>query len=182
MKRYILILSSIILLLPSCRKVNDIPTSGTATINNDSHLDQVLQTYTYDGFLFSAGKQVSILDTPPPDITLINDGTLYNFIFEADNLENSFYKVGKYSNASSAKNVFDTLTVPVVMQWAAWADSLKPNQIWLYKSGNEHYAKMRIISTFSERRKPVTGDSTNYSECTFEWVYQPDGSLTFPGK
>jgi len=177
MKRNILILLFTVFLLPSCRKVNDIPTSGTATINNNSHLDQTLQTYTYDGFLFSAGKLVSILGTPPPDITLINDGTLQNLILEADNLENSFFKVGQYSNVSSANNVFDTLTAPIVMQWVVWADSLKPNQVWLYKSGNEHYAKLRIISLVSEVR-----DSRNYAECNFEWVYQPDGSLTFPGK
>lgn len=182
MKRYILILLFAVLLLPSCKKQNDNHTSGTATINNVLKMDPKTQDYYSYGFLFSAGKLVSSHDTPPPDINIINDGSLGKLIFEANNLENSFYKVGQFSSAATAKNVFDNLTAPIVMQWIVWTDSLKSNQVWLYKSGNEHYAKVRIISTLSERRKMETGDSTNYSECTFEWVYQPDGSLTFPGK
>jgi len=163
--------------LPSCNKTDDNPNSGTATINNVLNLDPVLQDYYSIGFLFSAGKLVSSHETPPPDINILNDGTLENLIFEANNLDNSFYKVGQYSNSSTAKNVFDTLAAPVVQQWVEWADLLKPNQVWLYKSGNEHYSKLRIISTVSEIR-----DFRDYAECTFEWAYQPDGSLTFPGK
>jgi hypothetical protein len=64
-----------------------------------------------------------------------------------------------------------------VTQWVVWADSLKPNQVWLYKSGNDHFSKLRIVSTVSEVR-----NNWNYAECTFEWVYQPDGTLTFTGK
>jgi len=54
---------------------------------------------------------------------------------------------------------------------------LKPNQIWLYRSGTERYAKIRIIST----KLDITKDP-DYAECTFEWVYQPDGTLTFPAR
>jgi hypothetical protein len=182
MKRYILILFIALFFLPSCKKLVDNPTSGTATINNDSHLDQSLQTYIYYGFLFSAGKLVSIVDTPPPDILLINDGTLTNLMFQADNRENSFYKVGQYTDAFSAKQVFDTLAAPVVLQWDAMADYLMPNEVLLYRSGSEQYSKLRIISTLSQKKKAAVGDSIIYSECSFEWVYQPNGSLTFSGK
>jgi hypothetical protein len=177
MKKCIIILLFTVLLLPSCKKQIDNPTSGTATMNNILKMDPKTQDYYSMGFLFTAGKLVSSHDTPPPDINIINDGSLGNLIFEANNLDNSFYKVGQYSSASAAKSVFDNLTAPVVMQWIALADSLKGNQIWIYKSGNDHYAKLRIVSTLSEVR-----DSRNYAECTFEWVFQPDGSLTFPGK
>jgi hypothetical protein len=177
MKRYILILFIALFFLPSCKKTVDNPTSGTATINNVLKMDPVIQDYYSYGFLFSAGKLVTSHGTPPPDINIINDGSLGNLIFEANNLENSFYRVGQFSSAATAKSVFDNLTAPAVMQWVASADSLKENQIWLYKSGNDHYSKLRIISTVSEVR-----ESRNYAECTFEWVYQPDGSLTFPGK
>jgi hypothetical protein len=177
MKRNLLILSLVLLFLPSCRKTVDNQNSGTATINNESHLDQTLQTYIYYGFLFSAGKLVSIVDIPPPDIFLINDGTQTNLMLQANNLKNSFHVVGQYSDASSARQVFDTLTSPVVLQWDAMADYLKPNEVLLYRSGSEHYAKMRIISTNSD-----FSNSKKYSECTFDWVFQPDGSLTFPGK
>jgi hypothetical protein len=177
MKKYILISFVALFFLPSCRKTNDNPNSGTATINNVLNLDPVLQDYYSLGFLFSAGKLVSSHETPPPDINILSEGIFQNLIFEANNLDNSFYKVGQYSNSATAKNVFDTLVSPVVLQWVEWADSLKANQVWLYKSGNEHYSKLRIVSTVSEIR-----DYRDYAECTFEWVYQPDGSLTFPGK
>jgi hypothetical protein len=177
MKKYILILFLIVLLMPSCKKQTDNPVSGTVTINNILKMDPKTQDYYSMGFLFSAGKIVSSHDTPPPDINIINDGSPGNLILEANNLENSFYKVGQYPGAASAKNIFDALTAPVVTQWVVWADSIKPDQVWLYKSGNEHYTKIRIISASSD-----FSNSKNYSECTFEWVYQPDGSLTFPGK
>ena len=57
------------------------------------------------------------------------------------------------------------------------ADPINANQVWVYRTGTETYAKIRIISTVNEIR-----DDMPYGECTFEWVYQPDGSLTFPGK
>jgi hypothetical protein len=55
------------------------------------------------------------------------------------------------------------------------ADPIKDNQVWIYKSGTETYTKFRIISTVNETRSNVP-----YGECTFQWVYQPDGSTTFP--
>ncbi|MGA1977566.1 MAG: hypothetical protein ABSG89_06885 [Bacteroidales bacterium] len=175
MRRIPAILFLFIITLPACNKGNENSSSGTATINNTLYMDQSLQTYYSYGFLFSSGKLVSILNTPPPDITINNDGTLGDLRLEADNFDNSFYKVGQYPDATTAKEVFDTLVSPTVLQWVVWADSLNSNQVWLYKSGNEHYSKIRIVSTISEVR-----DSLDYAECTFQWVYQPNGSLTFP--
>ncbi|MGD0340375.1 MAG: hypothetical protein ABSA76_01525 [Bacteroidales bacterium] len=178
MKRYILILFIILLFLPSCGKTNDgSKNSGTATINNVLNWDNTRQTWFSYGFLFSSGKLVSILDTPSPDITVDNDGTLGDIRLLDNNFSDSFFKAGEFSSSKSAIQAFDSLMKPVVLQWVVWADSLKPNQIWLYKSGSSHYSKLRIISTDSEVRS-----NKNYAECTFEWVYQPDGSLTFPGK
>jgi hypothetical protein len=66
--------------------------------------------------------------------------------------------------------------------WTDFADPVKPNQVWIYRSQGEKYAKIRIISTVNERRKDTSAlrDSVDYAECTFEWVYQPDGTITFP--
>ncbi len=177
MERLLLIIFIILFSLTGCKK-NRIPdTSGTATINNTLAFDSNRQTYYAFGFLFSQAKLVSILDSPPPDITIDNDGTLYNLIIQANNYKNSFYKAGEYNNASSAKQAFNNLTAPSVPQWVVWADSVKADQVWIYKSGTDHYAKFRIISTVSETRS-----GRDYAECTFEWRYQPDGSLTFPAK
>jgi hypothetical protein len=177
MRRLLFITIIPLFFLTACRK-DDIPdTSGTATINNILTFDSNLQTYVVYGFLFSQAKLVSSENSQPPDITIGNDGTLYNLIIQANNLKNSFYKAGEYPDASSAKQAFDDLTAPSVLQWVVWADLVKANQIWIYKSGTDHYAKFRIISTVSETRS-----GRDYAECTFEWCYQPDGSLTFPAK
>ena len=105
-------------------------------------------------------------------------GHLTNLILQANNLNNSFYKAGEFADATSAQQAFKNLTslpVPQSADWTEWAYSIKPNQVWIYRSGTEHYSKFRIISTKSQ-----TGVPRDFAECTFEWVYQPDGSLTFP--
>ena len=168
---------SALIFLPSCTKPVKIPTSGTVTINNILKMDPKTQAYYSNGFLFSTGSIVSSLSVPGPDVNIINDGTTGDLILATNNFQNSFYKAGTYASAAVAKTVFDTLSAPVVNQWAVWADSLKAGQVWIYKSGDEHYSKIRIVSTISEMRS-----GTAYSECTFDWVYQPDGSLTFPVK
>ena len=171
-KSLFFILLMLFFLQISCKKDDTPSTSGIATIDNTTYLDQ---TYYVFGFLFSEAKLVSTLADPPPDITVDSDGT--NLLFQANNLKNSFYKFGEYNDAASAKTAFDNLTSANVTQWEGLAYPVEANQIWLYRSGTEHYAKLKIISIISEIRS-----ERNYAECKFEWVYQPDGSLTFPGK
>ncbi len=163
-----------IFLMDSCKKDGNTETSGIATIDNTRSLGQ---TYYVYGFLFSAAKKVSTLGSPPPDITIDSDGT--NLLLEADNLKDSFFKVGEYNNEASAVTAFNNLTTVAVSEseWQGLAIPLKENQVWIYRSGTDHYAKFRIISLIAEIRS-----GNNYAECTFEWDYQPDGSLTFPGK
>jgi hypothetical protein len=151
--------------------------SGIVTINDSLKWSNELQTWTILGFLFSQGKLVPYPGSPNPDITVETDGTLDNIILQANNYKNSFYLAGEFENEALAEEAFDNLTALTILQWDAKADSLKVNQIWVYRSGTNHYAKLRIIDTFSK-----TADPNNYAECTFEWVYQPDGTLTFPGK
>ncbi len=160
------------LLLASCSKNQITPTSGFATIDNTTGQSQ---TYYVYGFLFSEAKYVSTLDNPDPDITVDSDGT-YIYL-QTTNLNNSFYKFGEYNDSLSAITAFRGITSPTVPQWAEWADKAGPDQIWIFRTGTEHYAKIRIISTFTELR-----NNRNYARCKFEWVYQPDGTLTFPGQ
>jgi len=175
MRVWVYILPVLLLLMISCRKNDDAPLSGEATINNLLVFDNSRQTYIGYGFLFSEAKLVSTAENPKPDITVDSDGT--NLFFQTNNLNESFFQTGEYDNPASAGEAFNNLTAPVVTQWSEWADMIEANQIWIYRSGSEHYAKIRIISTISEVR-----DTRDYAECTFEWVYQPDGSLTFPAK
>ncbi len=174
MRRSVVILILLLSFQVSCKK-NDTPaTLGTVTINNVRTFGQ---TYSVNGFLFQEAKIVSTLNNPQPDITVDSDGT--NILFQANNLKNSFYKFGEYADAATAKSAFNNLTSTSVssQDWAGLASPLNENQIWIYRSGNDHYAKIRTVSTLSEIR---SGDI--YAECTFEWAYQPDGTLTFPGQ
>ena len=176
MRNCILIVLVITLFLSSCKKKNDPDISGTVTINNDLTFDQQLQTYVNYGFLFSQAKLISNVGNPKPDITIDNDGTLDNLILQTK-INSRFCKSGEYADASLARQAFNNLKSVTVTQWEDWAYSIKPNQVWIFSTSDEHYAKIRIISTISETR-----GTRNYAECTLEWVYQPDGSLTFPGK
>jgi hypothetical protein len=175
MRKTALILVSVMLIMHGCTKDDAIPASGTITLDNTLAFNQVSQAYYSYGFLFSKAEKVSTLSKPEPDITVDSDGT--NLFLQTNNYKNSFFKSGEYADESSAKETFVNLTEVNVSQWLGMASPLKPNQVWIYRSGTEHYAKIRIISTVSEVR-----DYRDFAECTFEWVYQPDGSLTFPGK
>jgi hypothetical protein len=160
----------------SCKKDDAARTTGTDTIDNTLSGTASSGYYAY-GFSFSQAKRVSTLDNSKYDITIDNDGTLLNLILQTNNFKDSFYKVGDYANATLAEQAFIGLTSYTVPLWAAWGYQIKPNQVWLFRTANEQYVKIRIISTISEIRS-----NRNYAECTFQWVYQPDGSLTFPGK
>jgi hypothetical protein len=176
MKRISIILPAIFLILTGCKKDNTPSLSGIVTIDNNLDGNDKTGYFAY-GFSFVLAKKVSTVDNPPPDITIDNDGTIENLILQTNNFKDSFYKYGEFADAASAELAFNNITSPTVMQWVVWANPVKANQVWIFRTSTEHYAKIRIISTNSETRA-----SRNYSECTFNWVYQPDGSLTFPGK
>lgn len=172
--RLFVILITLLALAVSCKKDTTPATSGTATIDNTTTLGQ---TYYVYGFLFSEAKKVPTSGNPQPDITVDNDGT--NLLLQANNLKNSFYKAGEYTDAASAKTAYDNLVSSTVGEsdWTGLAYGIVSNQIWIYRSGASTYAKFLITSTKAEVR-----DGKNYGECTFEWRYQPDGTLTFPAK
>ena len=174
MKRTIYILISLISALGACSKDEDIRTSGTDTIDNKTYQST---TYYVYGFLFSQGKRVSTTEKPGPDIIVYvnQDNAVYRLTMQANNLYPSFYKVGDYANEAAAKTVFDNLKTVTVSSWSEMADPISPNQVWIYKSGDEKYTKFRIVSTVNEIRQNIP-----YGECTFQWLHQPDGSATFP--
>lgn len=171
----ILLLSSAVLF--SCKKDNSPSGSGTVTIDNTTYQSS---TYYVYGFSFSKAKKVSTLENPGPDITIYvnadtpSDTWLY---LQADNLNPSFSKIGDFPDAESASTAFDNLKTVGNYSWSDLAQPVAPNQVWVYKTGTPCYAKIRIISTVNETRNDLP-----YGECTFEWVYQPDGSTTFPSK
>ncbi|MCK7538200.1 MAG: hypothetical protein MZV63_48240 [Marinilabiliales bacterium] len=75
------------------------------------------------------------------------------------------------------RNAFEALT----SCWAllvdrAWRHRLRNNQVWVVKTDSDNkYAKLRTIEVTPDHHPLLTIDS-----CKLEWVYQPDGSTTFP--
>lgn len=180
MKKYILIISVILAIVTSgCSKSKEIKHSGSETIETTLYGNG---PYYALGFSFSLGQKISTLKDPGPDITVIADVdidgvTIRRLMLQTENYKNSFFKYGEYSSASEAESAYKNLTSATVSQWSEQVDTLKANQVWLFRTASENYAKFRIISTVSELRS-----GTPYGACTFEWEYQPDGTLTFPAE
>lgn len=173
--RYFIILI-LLSILSGCRKDDKPRTSGIDKIDNTLY---GTGPYYANGFLFSLAKKVSTLDNPAPDIVVdVNtDGLVNHLSFQANNFKDSFYKVKDYPDAAAAIIAFNNLKTVGAFQWKGIAEPINDNQVWVYRTGSERFAKIRIISTVIEKKDP-----RSYGECTFEWLYQPDGSLTFPGK
>jgi hypothetical protein len=175
MGRGVIAIFSIIIVLAGCDDKDKQPkNSGTVTIDNTLF---GAGPYYAVGFNFALAEKVSSSSTPKPDIILELGGSLDNFILQTQPGVNAFSLAGDYPSEAAAIQAFNSLTSPVVNDWEDWANPVRVNQVWVYRSADEHFAKIRIISLLSEDRDP-----RDYAECTFEWVYQPDGSLTFPGK
>ena len=165
---------AIIFILSGCTKKESTRTSGIDTIDNITYFGTTYYNY---GFLFSGAKLVKTFPSPGPDITIyVNiDNVTPRLTLQSNNLNPSFYKAGDFPDASSAQSAFDNLKTVTATQWQDMADPVNDNQVWIYKSGTGNYTKLRIVSTVNEPRSGIA-----YGECTFQWVYQSDGSSTFP--
>jgi len=173
---YILVFSFPV--LNSCKKDETPATSGTATIDNTTTLGQ---TYYVYGFLFSEAKKVATLNDPVDVLTISPEVNINNEIvritFNVNTFRECFFLFGEYSDASSASLAFNNLTSFTTPLWIDPPVEVKLNQIWLFRTSQNKYAKIRVVNTVAEKRNNVA-----YAECSFEWEYQPDGTLTFPGK
>ena len=165
----------LVVLLTGCKKDSTPPLSDTTTIDNRRM--QGSGTYYVMGFTFATAQKVSTLSQPGPDITLVVDRSSGIITLQTGNFNDSFYKAGEYADAASAEQAFEALTSFGSVPWVALAEPVTENQIWIFKTRSNRYAKFRIISITTE---VVSGETE--AEMTFEWVYQPDGTLTFPGK
>jgi hypothetical protein len=104
-------------------------------------------------------------DSQPSRITLQN----------APQNRDSFPKVGDYTDAPSSITAFKNLTSVGSVTWIDTADPVEANQIiWLYRTENYQYAKIRIVAVNNKVR-----GSWPYGEITFERVLQPNGSPNF---
>jgi hypothetical protein len=177
MKRFLLIFSvSVSLLALSCSKADNL-NSGTVYIDNKLYGSTA---YYSRGFSFSKAKIVSTQSNPGPDITIeagsLTQGGSVQAFLASDNFNASFYLAGQYPTAELAEGAFKSFTsVESNLTWTSFGSPLYENQIWLFRTNDENYAKLLIISDSLN-----TTLDPDFASCTFKWVYQPDGSTTFP--
>jgi hypothetical protein len=178
MKRSFILIFLIPFVFSGCKKDTTHSGSVTVTIDNTLYGNDVTGYYSL-GFSFSKAKKISTVDTPGPDVTvfIIVDTPPNRITLQTSTLNPAFYKLGDYPDAASAETAFSDLKTVGSYQWTEMADPINPNQVWVYRTGTQCYAKIRIISTVNEIRNNLP-----YGEVTFESVYQPDGSTTFPLK
>jgi hypothetical protein len=168
------ILFLLIISLAGCKKESTTRISGTDTVDNTIYKSTIYFAY---GFSFVKAGLVATTATPGPDFVLYvnTDTQTPRLTLQASRLKDSFSKVGDYPDASSAVTVFKNLTAVSSVGWISIADPVDANQIWLYRTIDDQYAKIRIIKVVNETR-----DDLPYGQVTFEWVFQPDGSSSFP--
>ncbi|MGB4292591.1 MAG: hypothetical protein WBJ37_06875 [Bacteroidales bacterium] len=179
MRPLFLFLVAVAVLLTGCRKEDKPVYSGIMTINNK--IVEKSPTYIIEGFHVPTGKKVFDLNNQRDIISVSSAYDVYlnplKIIFITNNFKNSFYRYGQYNDTKSAEDAFTALTEFTEPVWTDIGDSVRINQIWIYRTSDSRYAKLRIISTILEIRPDM---KYPYAECTFEWVFQPDGTKTFP--
>lgn len=167
----------LLIMFSGCKEEEITPYSGTAEIDSRLYFNAETQNYYSYGFCFSTGKRVKyerfvseegvdlILQaipgaTGPAGAYLQSPGN-----DEAFNLEESFQQ------SSDAQSYFNNLLLVTSQTFTHWANPLEPNQIWVIRTLNGHFAKVWIQSV---------DILSTYVSIRFAWVYQPDGTPTFP--
>lgn len=90
---------------------------------------------------------------------------------------NGFALAGSFESQEDARAFFNSYDqVEDGLQFVQISDTVRENQVWVQQSSLGNYAKLLIrkVSSFEvETGRP-------YSEVILDYVYQPDGSTTFP--
>lgn len=166
---------ALMLILSGCEG-KETTTSGTVTLDNELYGSG---PYYALGFSFDQGKAVSTLSTPEPDITIqagaLSQGGAVEPFMSANTFEPSFGMVGEYSSESAARDAFNNMRSVSGISYIEIGAPLKANQVWVIRTEDKKYAKIRTVEVTIDAQS-----SPPFALCRFEWVYQPDGSATFP--
>ena len=150
MKHFVIILLLFFLSATGCKKDNKPAYSGTITIDNILYGEG---PYYAMGFSVPTGKLVSTLNNPLDLITVLADyDTNYvvrKIFLSTSNYANSFSLYGTYNDESAAIAAFDNLKSFTDPVWTEIADIIEPDQIWLYRTSSNKYAKIRVTGTFT---------------------------------
>lgn len=166
-----------ILLLAACGK-DDQKTSGTIMLTNE--LFDAGSYYYAFGLSFDEAKAVPTLpDQYRADITVqagaVTSGGPVVVFLTNNTLDPPFALIGTYASESEAKTSFDGLKNPGTLTYVDLAAPLADNQVWVVRTRDNKFAKIRIIEVVLD-----TDANPDFASCRFDWVWQPDGTATFP--
>ena len=177
MKRWFIPALAVMMLLAGCGK-DDQKTSGTITLTNE--LFDAGSYYYALGLSFDEAEAVPTLpDQYRADITVQAGPVTYGgpvvAYLSVNTLDPSFALIGTYGSEGDAKTAFDGLKNLGTLTYADLAAPLAVNQVWVVKTRDFKYAKIRIIELVLN-----SAVSPYFASCKIEWVWQPDGTATFP--
>jgi hypothetical protein len=167
-----------LLLISGCSKEDTPGNAGEITLTSELY---GTGPYYALGYNFALGKMVKTSTSPGPDITVLPQSSPDNTVVESaylssNNLKESFSFNASFDNLSEAETFFNNyLEVDDAGGYSGIASDIKPYQIWTYRTSDTKYVKMLILKV----KKEIRSD-TPYAETTLRFVYQPDGSRTFP--
>lgn len=79
------------------------------------------------------------------------------------------------SYSDSTQLYFDSLTtITDTTSFVSYGPNVAAYQVWLVRTNINKYAKILVDYT--------NIDTNNIGTVTFDWVYQPNGSLAFPAE
>ncbi len=179
MKRRFIPVLAVMLLLIGCGR-DDQKTSGTITLTNELFGTTV---YYSMGLSFKQAGAISSLTVPGPDVFLeagsLAEGSPVEPFLSANTLEPSYAFMGEYMTESEAVDAFVALTdassLSSVFSFIDLATPLRKNQVWVVRTRDNNFAKIRIIEVVLN-----TAANPDFASCRLEWVWQPDGTATFP--
>ena len=168
---------AVMLMLTACDG-KEVPISGTITLT--SELYDAGDHYYALGLSLDDAKAVPYFQGEDKADILVRAGSVTDggpvvAYLDANTLDPPFALAGTYGTAADAKNAFDGLKNVSSMFYFDLAVPLEENQVWVFKTRDYKYAKFRIITVDLD-----TSGDTPYASCKLEWVYQPDGTATFP--
>jgi hypothetical protein len=178
MKYLPIILASMLILAAGCDKEKNTGSSGEITLTYKLYGSG---PYYVMGYNFALAKMVGTLDSPGPDIVVIPKSSPDNTVVESaylssDNMRDSFTHNKSFDDLASAEAFFNSyLEVDDSGGYTGIAEDIQPYQVWTYRTADNKYVKMLILTVKKEIR-----NDTPYAETTLRFVYQPDGSRTFP--
>ncbi len=170
------------LLVFGCNKNNNPKTSGEASLNSERILDDNTQTYSISGFSFEKGSVIlynpaSSQGASIPDFIALPDvqNNVYSAYFDTQNTLPSFALVGEFASSGEAQTFFDNYKEVDVNTYTGFAKPVVENQVWVFKTRNDKYAKLLIVKVNAYLK-----DTEAFAEVNFKWAYQPDGSKVLP--